>query len=299
MSAQAAEAKVSPGADDTPLGLQEVIVTAQKRSENLQAVPLAVTALTADALDQANINGATDITRLATSLQYAQNASVRGTGFQVRGVGTQSFSNGLEQSVGTVVDGVVMARNGMGDGDLLDIDHVEVLRGPQGMLFGKNASAGVVSIVTKRPTDELSAEGPVSRIGTYNDLRADAVLNIPLAANTAVRLAGFSNRRDGLVKNVFDGGKLNDHQESGARANSWRSENDDLELYVNADLSVIDGTCCVSTARSVVAGSRARQQPRLRGHHPGPRQSQGGSRRRRLQPIDERWNLGGSDLAAG
>ena len=140
-----------------------------------------MTVVTADRLERANITAATDIKRLATSLQYAENQSVRGTSLQVRGVGTQSFSNGLEQSVGTVVDGVVMARNGMGNGDLLDVDHVEVLRGPQGMLFGKNASAGVVSIVSTRPTDELSAEGRVS-FGTYDELRASAVVNVPLTA---------------------------------------------------------------------------------------------------------------------
>ena len=238
-----------------PPSLEDVIVTAQKRPEKLQTVPLAVTAITADSLDQANINNATDIGRLATSLQYAENASVRGTGFQVRGIGTQTFSNGLEQSVGTVVDGVVMARNGMGVGDLFDIDHVEVLRGPQGMLFGKNASAGVVSIVTTRPTDKLSAEGRIS-FGTYNDLRAGAIMNIPVTPQTDFRLAVFSDRRDGLVTNVFDGGQLNNHKESGVTAKLlWRSADDSLTVYVNADSSLRDEACCFWTVRSVVPGS--------------------------------------------
>jgi iron complex outermembrane recepter protein len=238
-----------------PPSLEDVIVTAQKRPENLQTVPLAVTAITADSLDQAHINNATDIGRLATSLQYAENASVRGTGFQVRGVGTQTFSNGLEQSVGTVVDGVVMARNGMGVDDLFDVDHVEVLRGPQGMLFGKNASAGVVSIVTTRPTDQLSAEGHIS-FGTHNELRAGAIMNIPFTAQTDFRLAAFSDKRDGLVTNVFDGGKLDNHKESGVTAKLlWRSADDSLEAYVNADSSFRDEACCFWTARSVVPGS--------------------------------------------
>jgi len=248
-----AVASVAMAAD--PAQLDEVVVTAQKRSENVQDVPLAVTAISADAIAAANINGATDIKRLATSLQYSENATVRGTGFAVRGVGTQSFSNGLEQSVGTVVDGVVMGRNGMGDGDLLDIERVEVLRGPQGMLFGKNASAGVVSIVTRRPTSELGAEGRIS-FGTYNELRADAVVNLPLSDRMAFRLAAFSNTRDGLVKNVFDGGKLNDHKEQGFKAKFlWRSADDDLQVYVVADRAVRDGTCCLWTVRNAVPGS--------------------------------------------
>src|SRR6478735_7547207 len=204
--AQNTAAKQEPG--QAP----DIIVTAQKRPEKVQDVPIAVTVVTREALELANITAATDIKRLAPSLQYSENTSVRGTSFQIRGVGTQSFSNGLEQSVGTVVDGVAMTRNGMGNGDLLDVDHVEVLRGPQGMLFGKNASAGIVAIVSRRPTNEWSTEGRVS-FGSYDEVHASGVLNIPLATNGAFRLAGFSNQRDGLVTNAFDGRKLNDHQE--------------------------------------------------------------------------------------
>src|SRR6478609_3090940 len=205
----AQDAETLSAAKDRP-PVPELIVTAQKRAEKLQTVPIAITAIPGDALERANILGASDIRRLATSLQYSENQSVRGTSFQVRGVGTQTFSNGLEQSVGTVVDGVAMARNGMGSGDLLDVERVEVLRGPQGMLFGKNASAGLVSIVSRRPTDTLSAEGRVS-LGTYDQMLATGVVNIPLSRQMAFRLAGFSNSREGLVTNLFDGGKLNDH----------------------------------------------------------------------------------------
>lgn len=260
-----------PSAPDEATQLDEVIVTAQKRPENLRDVPLAITAITGETLEQANVNGVTDIRRLATSLQYAENSSVRGTSLQVRGVGTQTFSNGLEQSVGVVVDGVAMARNGMGDGDLQDIDHVEVLRGPQGMLFGKNASAGLVSIVSRRPTDELTAEGAVS-YGTYGELRAGAVLNMPLGEQSAVRVAGFSNRRDGLVTNRFDGGRLNDREESGLKAKFlWRSDDDRLEAYLIADIAVRDAACCVATVRDVVPGSILAASLAAEGITPGPR----------------------------
>lgn len=267
----AAEADVRSASGEGSAQLREIVVTAQKRAENLQTVPIAVTVVTAEELKQANINSAIDIKRLATSLQYAENSSVRGTSMQVRGVGTQSFSNGLEQSVGTVVDGVAMARNGMGTGDLLDVDHVEVLRGPQGMLFGKNASAGVISIVSRRPADELSAEASLS-LGTYDERRAAAIVNIPFSGQAALRFAGFSNRRDGLVTNVFNGGKLNNHQESGFRARFlWRSKDDNLQVYLSGDMSTIDGTCCVATVRSVVAGSALANSLAAGGIIPSPR----------------------------
>ena len=254
-----------------PEQLPEIIVTAQKRAENVQDVAIAVTVLTGDALELANITAATDIKRLAPSLQYAENSSVRGTSLQIRGVGTQSFSNGLEQSVGTVVDGVVMARNGMGNGDMLDVDHVEVLRGPQGMLFGKNASAGLVSIVSKRPRNELSVEGRLS-FGTYDEVRASAIVNAPVAIGAAFRLAGFTNRRDGLVTNVFNGRKLNDHQEAGFKARLlWQSDDEQLQVYLIGDLSRTDGNCCLPTVRSVVPGSALADSLALSGIVPGPR----------------------------
>jgi len=250
--------------------VDEIVVTAQKRAENVQDVPLAVTAVSDAALSAANIGNVADVKRLATSLQYAENATVRGTGLQVRGVGTQSFSNGLEQSVGTVVDGVVMARNGMGDGDLVDIDHIEVLRGPQGMLFGKNASAGVVSVVTKRPESTFGAEGR-ALYGTYNTLRLSGVVNVPLGPQAAVRMAAFSNTSDGIVKNVFDNSRLNNHQERGVKAKFlWRSEGDDVEVYLIADRSVRDGGCCLWTVRNVVPGSILANSLAAAGITPGP-----------------------------
>jgi iron complex outermembrane receptor protein len=268
---QAQEVSKTPASEQKSARSPEIIVTAQKRSEDLQTVPLAVTVVSADALERANITAATDIKRLAPSLQYSENQSVRGTSFQVRGVGTQSFSNGLEQSVGTVVDGVVMARNGMGNGDLLDVDHVEILRGPQGTLFGKNATAGVVSIVSKRPTDELSTEGNLS-FGTYDELRTNAVVNVPLSTQAAFRLVGYSNSRNGLVTNVFDGTKLNDHQESGLRAKLlWRSKDDSFEILASADVSKIDGHCCVATVRSAVPGSALAASLAAAGIVPGSR----------------------------
>lgn len=234
---------------------EEIVITAQKRPENVQDVSMAVTALSAETLSEANITGATEIRRLAPSLQYSENATVRGTGFTMRGVGTQTFSNGVEQSVGTVVDGVTMSRNGMGNGDLLDLDHVEVLRGPQGMLFGRNASAGVVSLITRRPTDAFEGNGRVA-IGSNNRLDLNGVINVPITDQMAFRVAGFSNSRDGLIHNVYDGNTFNDHEETGYRARlAWKSADDRWDILLSTDHSVRDGGCCMWTVRNVVPGS--------------------------------------------
>ena len=303
--AEAQETGPAAAPADEATQIPEIIVTAQKRPEKVQDVPLAVTVISREALELANITAATDIKRLATSLQYAENVSVRGTSFQIRGVGTQSFSNGLEQSVGTVVDGVAMTRNGMGNGDLLDVDRVEVLRGPQGMLFGKNASAGLVSIVSRRPTAEPSAEGRIS-FGTYDELLASAVVNVPLTGQAAFRLAGFSNSRDGLVTNVFDGGKLNDHDEAGFKARLlWRSPDEDWQVYVSGDLSTIDGHCCAATVRSVVPGSPLAISLASAGIVPGPRNLEvnldAGAFSRSTNAgasVEVTWRLGGHELTS-
>lgn len=233
----------------------EIVITATKRPENVQDVSMAVTALSAETLSEANITGATEIRRLAPSLQYSENATVRGTGFTMRGVGTQTFSNGVEQSVATVVDGVTMSRNGMGNGDLLDLDHVEVLRGPQGMLFGRNASAGVVSLITRRPTDEFEGNGRIVA-GSNNRMDLSGVINVPLTEQLAIRVAGFSNTRDGLIENVYDGNRFNDHEESGYRARlAWESVDGDFDVLLSTDRSVRDGGCCMWTVRNVIPGS--------------------------------------------
>ena len=138
-------------ANDGLLADGEIVVTAQKREERLRDVPLAVSAITGTALQAQQITTATDLRLVSPSLNFTPSANARGEGFAIRGVGTAIFSDTVEQSVGVVVDGVVLGRSGQATGDLLDLERVEVLRGPQGMLFGKNASAGLISITTRRP----------------------------------------------------------------------------------------------------------------------------------------------------
>ena len=145
-------------AQESSLALEEVIVTATKREQNLQDVSVAVTALSEDVLREAQIVSSEDLTQLVPSLNLQKGSNVRQTSFNIRGIGTQSFSTAVEPSVSTMLDGVVMGRSGQAFMRLLDIERVEVLRGPQGTLFGKNSTGGVVHLITQDPTDEFSGE---------------------------------------------------------------------------------------------------------------------------------------------
>jgi iron complex outermembrane receptor protein len=153
-----------------------------------------------EVLKAANLSNITDIRFLAPSVQFAESNSVRGEGFAIRGVGTFAFADGTEQSVSVVVDGVVLGRPGMGTGDLADIAQVDILRGPQGMLFGKGGSAGVVSISTKNPVQKFEASARAS-YGTDNETKLEAMVNLPVNDKLAWRVNGYFNHRDGFIKN--------------------------------------------------------------------------------------------------
>jgi iron complex outermembrane receptor protein len=144
-------------AADAGTQVDQVVVTARHREESLQNVPISIAVVNGDAAAAKNLNDIADISALVPSVDFRTGASNKDRTIFVRGVGTISTSPGVEPSVSTVIDGVVLARPGQATEDLLDIDHIEVLRGPQGTLFGKNASAGVINIVTKSPTSTLTA----------------------------------------------------------------------------------------------------------------------------------------------
>ena len=135
--------------------LEEVTVTAQKRQEKLSDVPVAVTVMNAEQIDAAFANNIEGLQAMVPAVSFRKGNTTRNSALTVRGIGTISFSIGAEPSVSTVVDAVVLGRSGQAFGDLYDLERIEVLRGPQGTLFGKNASAGVVNMTTKRPSSEF------------------------------------------------------------------------------------------------------------------------------------------------
>ena len=170
------------------------------------------------------------------------------------------LSNGVEQSVGTVIDGVVIGRAQGGSPDLVDIERIEVLRGPQGTLFGKNASVGVINIVTRDPT--FSPSYDVSAYyGSYNDVRLEGVVNVPLSDIAAVRAAGYYYRRDGFVTNLFDGKKYHNRNVFGGRVKLLLKPNEKLDFLFSADVSIRDDNCCNHLPDKIAVGGIASRVP--------------------------------------
>ncbi|MEL7289409.1 MAG: TonB-dependent receptor plug domain-containing protein, partial [Pseudomonadota bacterium] len=135
---------------------EQIVVTSQKRVQSISDVPVAVSVLRGDQIESAFANNVENLQALVPSVSFRKGTTTRNSALTVRGIGTISFSIAAEPSVATVVDGVVLGRSGQAFADLYDVDRIEVLRGPQGTLFGKNASAGVVNITTKDPSQELT-----------------------------------------------------------------------------------------------------------------------------------------------
>ena len=213
-----------------------VTVSATRRNASLQSVPLAITVLDGEHLEQANRNSIESIVQEIPSATFRQQGGNKDSTLFVRGIGTISTSPGVEPTVSTVIDGVVLARPGQATLDLLDIDRVEVLRGPQGTLFGKNASSGVLNVVSRKPGQQLA--GFVDG-GYYegNEKRVRAGVSGALVPNVvAASLNALYADYDGNVNNLHaGGGKVNGYERKGLRARVDITPRDDLDITLIAD----------------------------------------------------------------
>jgi len=208
----------------------EIVVTAQRRTERLQDVPVAVTVVGGEAIERSGFRTLNDIQYLAASVQYNP---YNGAGFQVRGVGSQGFDYSLNQSVGIMIDGVVLGiPRDPGLNSLTDIEGIEILRGPQGTLFGRNTSAGVINITTKRPElNRWGADGHAT-YGTADQSVVQANVNIPLGDTAALRLSGHNQHRDGYGRNLLTGEDLGRSTDRGVRGKLLWRPSDELDVYV-------------------------------------------------------------------
>ena len=198
---------------------EEVTVTARRRSEPLQRVPVAVSVFTAKQAARDNLNDLQDVLQKIPSADFRTQTSNKDRTIFIRGIGTISTSPGVEPSVSTVVDGVVLARSGQATSDLIDLDHIEVLRGPQGTLFGKNASAGAVNIVTAQPTDAFHGFADASYF-EGDEYRLNGGVSGTLVPN---RITGvFSALVSGWDGNVHD--TVSDKTVNGYRHDGFRSK---------------------------------------------------------------------------
>ena len=238
--AQDTTPQASDAADDNV-----IIVTATKREQTLQEIPVAVTVTSAETIERAQVRDLIDLQTVAPTLRVSQNQTSGNTTFIIRGFGNGGNNTGVEPSVGVFVDGVYRSRAGAALGDLPNLKRVEILRGPQSTLFGKNASAGVISLVTAEPQYEFGGSVEAS-YGNYNAIVLKADVTGPLSDNVAFSLAGGMNKRDGYATIVNTGEKSNERDRWFTRGQLLVEPSDNFKLRIIGDFDRIDENCCVA-----------------------------------------------------
>ena len=238
--------------------IENIIVTAQKREQSLQDVPIVVTAVSEQLLQDNGVRDIKDLTVLTPGLTVTSTSSEGSTTARIRGIGTVGDNPGLESSVGVVIDGVYRPRNGVGFGDLGELERIEVLKGPQGTLFGKNTSAGVINIVTKRPTNEFSSQIELVA-GDFGTLEGSASLNGPLSEGIAGRLFVSARERDGFLDVVTGAGPRTAKEDNDRKVWTTRGQlliepSDTFDIRLTGDYSKRDESCCggVQTFRAPI-----------------------------------------------
>ncbi|KAF7774574.1 iron complex outermembrane recepter protein [Pseudoalteromonas marina] len=222
---------------------EKIVVTSQKRTQSLNEVPVAVSVLNSDQINSAFANNMEGLQSLVPSVSFRKGTTTRNSALTVRGIGTISFSIAAEPSVATVVDGVVLGRSGQAFADLYDVDRIEVLRGPQGTLFGKNASAGVVNITTKDPSYDTTGSIETS-FYQDNEYRFKGVVSGGLSDDLAASLTVFKGKFDGYIDNVYNNEKVNGYDREGARAVFKYEPTDDLNVKFITEYYNADDDCC-------------------------------------------------------
>ena len=224
---------------------EPIVVTATLREADVQDIPIAVTAVAPEALERQGIADIKTLSSITPSFNIqSSQTETQGTSIKIRGVGTTGNNTGLESSVGVFIDGVYQSRPGVALGDLVDLERLEVLRGPQGTLFGRNTSAGALNITTRRPS--LSKfEGFVNAsYGNYDFMNVQAGVSAPIAQDVAaVRLSGTWRKRDGYLKSST-GATSNDRDRWMLRGQLYVEPSADVSIRILADYSKVDEKCC-------------------------------------------------------
>jgi iron complex outermembrane receptor protein len=238
--------------------LDEIVVTAQKREQRLQDVPIAVSVVSGDLAEASGNFNIEALRTLVPSLNIRKTNTSLNQSLFLRGVGTINFAIAAQPSVATVLDGVVLSSAGEAFGDLYDIERIEVLRGPQGTLFGKNASAGVVNIVTKRPGKTLGGYLDVSWF-EGNEMRIKAAYDSPITDSIRSRTVIMKSEFDGYIDNVTSTaarGDLNGYKRQGGRT-VWEFDGDNSNWVFSGDFRSSDDNCCVEVIGTAPTGATA------------------------------------------
>jgi outer membrane receptor protein involved in Fe transport len=237
-------------AADEPTTLSTMTVTAQKREEALQDVPIVINVLDEQLLLDTGVRDIKDLQVLVPGLTVTSTQSAAQTTARIRGVGTVGDNAGLESSVGIVIDGVYRSRNSVGFGDLGEVERIEVLKGPQGTVFGKNTSSGVINVITRKPSYSQSAEAEITA-GDYGLLGVSGAYNDALGEAAAFRVYAAKRKRDGVddvrvgagPRQETDDGDQNYHT---VRGQLFIEPSDSVDINLVADYSSREENCCVT-----------------------------------------------------
>lgn len=239
-------------ADDA--SLSEIVVTARKRAEDIKDVPIAVSVISAGQLDTNHQYQLIDLNTLTPSINVSYFNS-RGNYFSLRGLGNNPTADGLETSVGVFVDGVYLGRSGMMSLDFVDLDNIEILKGPQGTLFGKNTSAGALIVTTNAPRFETGGTVDVS-MGNYSYLQTRGSITGTLVPGlVAGRLSWYGVSHDGYLTNVLNGEDTNNARRQGARGQLLITPDEDLTIRLIGEYDHEDDHCCAQVITSFGAAN--------------------------------------------
>ncbi|KAF1722546.1 TonB-dependent receptor [Pseudoxanthomonas japonensis] len=269
-----AQQAAAPAGEDEPTTLGTMTVTAQKREEVLQDVPITVAVISEELLQDTGVRDIKDLQVLVPGLTVTSTQNEAITTARIRGIGTVGDNVGLESSVGVVIDGVYRPRNSVGFGDLGQLERIEVLKGPQGTVFGKNTSAGVINVVTRRPSYTQSAEGEVT-VGNYGAIGVSGSYNDSLSDNSAFSIYAAKRKRDGWMDVRTGNGprqETDDYDQNfhTVRAKLLLEPTENLEILLSGDFTSRDENCCTAVQTSVggtaailnaLAGGRAVAAP--------------------------------------
>ncbi len=244
-----AKDEVDPNGPD-PLALEEIVVTANKREESIQEVPMSVTAFTSEFFKDAGVTNLQGLEQYTPSLKITPGTDSNSTSIRIRGIGSVGTNAGIDPSVGMFIDGVYQGRAGMSIGDLIDIERVEILRGPQGTLYGKNTAAGAISIITMAPSPDAFESTVESTYNSDERLELRGMVNVPFGdTGNAMRLTGYGTKGDHLYENSYTGEGLNDANKWGVKSRTLfdtsTSDDDGFgEFLLTLDYSKEDTDCC-------------------------------------------------------
>ena len=202
--------QAKPPAQQNTTVIEELVVTAQKKEEALQDVPIAVSAFSQDSLEAQKIDGGPNLQQAIPNVTFARSNFTNSFNFQIRGIGAKAVGASADQGVGVHMNNAPMQAGNLFEAEFYDVERVEVLRGPQGTLYGRNATGGVVNVITAKPTDQFEANVR-AEYGNYNAVKLRGMVNVPIFGDKlAVRLSGTTLKRDGFVTNTFNNHVVDD-----------------------------------------------------------------------------------------